>query len=87
VLRLWPTALAIRDGNGRTLPVLVGTVAAQQPRRLLKLITLNRMQGSFDAARDTLAQTLQAGRLAPHGKPSAAQGWDGRMLLLETPGP
>lgn len=87
VLRLWPTELAVRDETGRTLPVLVGTVAAQQPRRLLKLITLNRMQGTFDAARDVLAQTLQSGRLVPHDGPLQSEGWDGRMLVLETPGP
>ena len=66
---------------------MVGTVAAQQPRRLLKLITLNRMQGSFDAARDVLAQTLQSGRLVAHVGATTNAGWDGRMLLLETPGP
>jgi len=87
VLRLWPTELAIRDEAGRTLPVLVGIVAAQQPRRLLKLITLNRMQGSFDAARDTLAQTLQSGRLVAHDCRLRNEGWHGQMLVLQPPGP
>jgi undecaprenyl-diphosphatase len=87
LLRLWPTQLAIHDQAGATQPVMIGTVAAQQPRRLLKLITLNRMQGSFDAARDVLAQTLQSGRLVTHVGAAADKGWDGKMLLLETRGP
>jgi undecaprenyl-diphosphatase len=87
VLRLWPTAFAVHDETGATRPVLVGTVAAQAPRRLLKLITLNRMQGSFDAARDALARTLQSGRLVAHDGARPSEGWDGKMLLLETPGP
>jgi len=87
VLRLWPTAFAVHDETGATRPVLVGTVAAQAPRRLLKLITLNRMQGSFDAARDALAQTLQSGRLVAHDGAAPSEGWDGKMLLLETLGP
>jgi undecaprenyl-diphosphatase len=87
VLRLWPTELAVHDEAGATRPVLVGTVAAQAPRRLLKLVTLNRMQGTFDAARDELARTLNAGRLVPHDGPLPSEGWDGKMLLLETPGP
>jgi membrane protein DedA with SNARE-associated domain/membrane-associated phospholipid phosphatase len=87
VLRLWPTELAIHDEAGATQPVLIGMVVAQQPRRLLKLITLNRMQGSFDAARDMLARTLQSGRLVPHDGALPSEGWDGKMLLLATPGP
>ncbi|MGH6939800.1 VTT domain-containing protein [Hypericibacter sp.] len=87
VLRLWPTELAIHDETGASQPVMVGMVAAQAPRRLLKLITLNRMQGSFDAARDVLAQTLQSGRLVAHVGAATNAGWDGKMLLLETPGP
>jgi undecaprenyl-diphosphatase len=86
LLRLWPTELAIRDESGRTEPVLVGTVTMQQPRRLLKLITLNRMQGSFDAARDMLMQTLHAGTLVSHDSALPIEGWDGKLLLLETPG-
>jgi undecaprenyl-diphosphatase len=86
VLRLWPTALAVRDETGATRPVLAGTVAAQAPRRLLKLITLNRMQGTFDAARDELARTLNVGRLVARDGPLPSEGWDGKMLLLETPG-
>jgi undecaprenyl-diphosphatase len=86
LLRLWPTGLAVHDGDGHTEPVLVGTVTLQQPRRLLKLITLNRMEGSFNAARDRLMQTLKAGRLVPHESAVPVEGWDGKVLLLETPG-
>jgi membrane protein DedA with SNARE-associated domain/membrane-associated phospholipid phosphatase len=86
VLRLWPTAFVVHDETGASRPVLVGTVAAQAPRRLLKLITLNRMQGTFDAARDMLARTLQSGRLVAHDGAAPSEGWDGKMLLLETPG-
>lgn len=85
VLRLWASELMLRDDNGSTRPVLIGTVVEERPERLLTLVTLGRAQDSLNAPRDALAAAIGGGRLVDRPDMTPDASWDGRVLLLEEP--
>jgi len=55
VLRMWPADVKIA---GNSTPLFVGTIVAQQQRRLTGLITLTRDTGDYDRALDELKDVL-----------------------------
>jgi len=56
-------------------------------RQPLSLITLARMQPSFDAPRQAIAAALPDGRLVVRPGTVPRPDWDGRVLLAQAPGP
>ena len=81
VLRLWRSDVRITLADGRAIPVLVGTVAAERIARPAWFLTVARQLPGYDQPRDTLAADIPDHRLAERERKRRQASWDGRVLL------
>lgn len=96
VVRLWLSDVVLRDSEGLSAPLWIGSVVAQRFVRPLGLMTLTLRRADVDPPRAVLARALPGARLVlggardddlDDGTPMVRDpDWDGRVLLGHDPG-
>ncbi len=84
VLRLWPSGVVL-SGGAAEQPLWIGTVVIERIEHLKPLATMVDERRGVDTALARLKAALPAARLASRALPAAGQGWNGTVIIGQSP--